>query len=171
MKHGNLLKDNKGMAMVLSISLIGLLSLLGVWMLLQSDSTSRITKSTTRHQSAFQLADGSLQKAKYSLRKATPRPDRRNHELRNSDAPAQIPSDSGQTYMTPTTVGSGTTNPELRYVTYDTVLPPGWAINDSGSYTKMIRIYYEPRGSGTISSSQGTVTSVVYAFIMKLAHM
>lgn len=62
-----LLKDESGMAMVLAISAVALLSLLGVWLVVQSGSAHRMTKSVERRESTFNLAEGALQLSWYCL--------------------------------------------------------------------------------------------------------
>lgn len=56
----NALKNERGIAMVLALSMVALLSLLAIWLLLGSGSALRITAAATRHESAFNLAEGAL---------------------------------------------------------------------------------------------------------------
>ncbi len=65
--RGALLSDTQGMAMVLTISAVALLSLLGVWLVMQSGATYRITQSVERRGGTFNLAEGALQLSWYCL--------------------------------------------------------------------------------------------------------
>jgi len=50
------LRESKGMAMVLALSLTGLLSLLGLWAVMQSKTAFRVTSATTRYERVFKCA-------------------------------------------------------------------------------------------------------------------
>lgn len=169
MERQNLLKDDKGIAMVLSVCLIGILSSLGVWLILQSGTASRVTKATTRHETAFNLADGGLQMAMRCIRTGTPSP---NYQQLTSTANAITAITNGlPSYIAQTNLGAGTMTPEIRYVGYNTSPPPGWMISKQG-YSNYYSMYYESRGTGVIPlpvSQRGNATTAVYSICLKVA--
>ncbi|WP_143156464.1 hypothetical protein [Desulfacinum infernum] len=162
-RYGGATWAEEGMAMVLAICMVALLSLLGVWLVVQSGSTYRITQSVERHDVTFNLAEGALQ---LSWRCLT---ERSNEEILrdltpNQDVtPAQIP------YMQPDQslgTGPGTLTPQITFLDARTV--PGWDINKFRGY------YYLARGQGVQplpDQRGGDAQSRVVSFIRKIGQV
>ena len=74
----NQLKNERGIAMVLALSLVALLSLLAIWLMLGSGSALRITSAATRYECGFNLAEGALQLGLRCLRVFSPVPSHAN---------------------------------------------------------------------------------------------
>jgi Tfp pilus assembly protein PilX len=68
------MRNEKGIAMVLAVSLIGLLTSLAVYLMAESGTSYRITKAMNRYESCFNLAEAGLQLGLRCVRRSAPSP-------------------------------------------------------------------------------------------------
>lgn len=160
------LQNDKGMAMVLALSLAGLLSLLGLWSVMQTKTAFRVTAATTRYESVFNLAEAALQLSLRSVRMNTPFP---SSVHLDSSVPVAIPSSALPDYTDQTSLDNGIVKPEVFYTGYDKNPPPGWSLNWQG-YSAFHSVNYMCRGEGRVAlpSSQGDATSAVISFASRI---
>ncbi|MEJ5347417.1 MAG: hypothetical protein WHS46_01835 [Desulfosoma sp.] len=136
------LKDNQGTAMVLTLSAVALLSLLGVWLVVQSGSTHRMTQSLERRESTFNLAEGALQLSWRCLQ--TESNEKILKDLRKKQDVTPAP--GIVSYMKPNqsvdnqTKASRTLTPRLMFL--ETATVPGWDMSKFRGY------YYLAQGEG-----------------------
>ncbi len=159
-------RNQKGLAMVLAVSLIGLLTSLGVYLLLESNTGFRITKALGRHETALNLAEGGMNLGLRCI--AISSPAVTYQELENPDAPAPITTGL-PAFMAPQIVGNDTVVPLLDYVGYTNTPPAGWMINWQGS-SAYYSVFYRAQGQGTIplTTARGSATSTVSALSQKV---
>ncbi len=152
--------------MVLALSLAGLLSLLGIWAVLQTKTAFRVTAATTRYESVFNLAEAALQLSLRSVRMNTPFP---SSAHLNSSVPVAISSNVLPDYAAETSLSGGTVRPEVFYTGYDKNPPPGWSLNWAG-YSAFHSVNYMCRGEGRVAlpSSQGDATTAVISFASRI---
>lgn len=165
MQPQRLLTDEKGFALVLAVSMIGLLALFGVWMLVESQTSFRVTASMERRESAFNLAEAALQLDYRCLLDAPPSP-----AYAALAGPPYPVTPTGLTYMLPgQQLGKGKITPTILYISYSTTPPPGWMVNWQGS-SAFYSLYYQPKGAGTIAlpSGEGNATTTVSALTARL---
>ena len=173
MQLQRMLRNEKGMALVLAVSMIALLSMFGVWMLVESQTAFRITASMERRQAAFNLSeaalqldyrclfDNSLSPSYAKLASTTPPVDILYSEL---PPPCLAYMASGQS------LGRGNFTPTIQYVSYSTTPPPGWMMNWQGS-SSFHSLYFRAMGKGTIPlpSDKGNATTEVSNLILKVS--
>lgn len=166
MKLAQPLENDKGMALVLTLSLAGLLSLLGLWMILQSKTAFRVTTATTRYESVFNLAEAALQLSLRSVRMNSPYP---SSAYLNTSVPVAISSAVLPDYVSQTQLGDGTINPQVYYTGYEKTPPPGWSLNWQG-YSAFHSVNYMCRGEGRVElpSSQGDATTSVISLASRV---
>lgn len=170
MEYKNPIRNESGLAMILAVSLIGLLSLFGIWLIQQSDLSYRITTAMNRNEKAFNLAEGSLQLTQRCLR-LTP-PSLTFTEL-VSDQPVKIDDDTRlPAYLLadqelPDPGSNQEINPEIYYLDYDTDPPPGWILNKQ-AYSGFYTVFYMPVGEATVPSEKGEAKTRVYAFAVRI---
>ena len=133
MKCQGVFTDEKGLAMVLAIGMVAMLSLLGIWMVMQSESSFHTTSALERRESVFNLSEAASQLAYRCLLDAPPSPSynqlmgitpvQREH---TTDLPSYISSPSQPT-------NKGKIKPRIFYVAYSTTPPPGWMLNKQAS--------------------------------------
>lgn len=129
--------DDSGIAMVLAVSLTALLTILGMYLLVESGTTYRMTQSLTRHEQTFNLAEAALQLSRRCLYEQS------NETLLVDVEPGTL--SLNQAYMaSDQSVGSGheSITPEIDFLESQPV--PGWDIS------KFMGYYYLARGQGTI---------------------
>jgi hypothetical protein len=159
--------NEKGLAMVLAVSFIALLSTLAIWLILESKSNVQTTKAYERTEATNRLAESACWLAVHYM---------------DGFAPA-LPTTGGNATLsdvTPSGVGYLQANQDLgggRLLTpkiwtgrdfYNTVPPEGWSLNEPARYyTK----FYIGRGLGVmpISSARGSARSRVLNFVTKIA--
>lgn len=166
MQRQRMLGNEKGMAMVLAISMIGLLSLFGIWMLVESQTAFRVTTSMERRQSAFNLAEAALQLGYRCLIDNSLSPSYAN--LISSAPVDKTP--TGLAYMASgQSLGRGSMTPTIHYVSYTTTPPPGWMMNWQGS-SSFYGLYYRAMGDGAIAlpSGKGNARSVLSALVLRV---
>jgi len=161
------LQNDKGMAMVLTLTLAGLLSLLGLWSVLQTKTAFRVTTANTRYEYVFNLAEAGLQLSLRSVQENTPLP---SSAYLNSGVPIPISSNLLPDYASETSLGDGIIKPEVFYVNYDKNPSPGWSLNWNG-YSAFHSVNYMCRGEGRVAlpSSQGDATTAVISFASRIA--
>lgn len=146
-----MIRDEKGIAMVLAITLVGLMASLGLYLILGSDASFRMTKAMNRYESAFNLAEGGVQLGLGCVRHNAPAPTF-NQIMGGGPLPSTFPAAELPAYMQyPVAIpGSpGTISNFLDYLGYRTTPPPGWMLNRQGA-GKFHGIFYRPRTEGRI---------------------
>jgi len=141
----NAFKNERGIAMVLALSMVALLSLLAVWLMLGSGSALRITTAATRHETAFNLAEGALDLGLRALLRIRPVP---SHANIFTDPTLSIEDD-----MLPSSedLGKGSMAPQIRFIGLSN--SEGYS-NENPSYGGGHRKrFYEVRGQGRIPLS------------------
>jgi hypothetical protein len=166
MKRPWVISNQKGIAMVLAVSMIGLLSGMGVWLLVQSRSSVRITSSIERRESAFQLAEGGLEIALRCLLVTAPSPSYNNL---TTSTPTEI-SSGLPTWVSEADLTTGTATPAIDYVATSSLPPSGWMLNAQGG-SSFYSMYYLANGTGAIaiSSAQGNSASNVSEFACRVS--
>jgi len=163
------------MALVLALSLTALLSLLGVWLMYEAGSASRITQAGTRHGAVLNLADGALQLGFRCISQGSPVPSFQNliadpssseHDPQERRITQGLPGYMNRENAPNDAVGI--MEAEVRYAGSGGP-PPGWMITWQG-YGSFHSIYYQPRGIGRIplTANEGEAKSVVSALTMKV---
>lgn len=160
------MKDDSGMAMVLAISAVALLSLLGVWLVVQSGSTHRMIKSVERRESTFNLAEGALQLSWYCLR--TVPNDRILTDLskKKDVTPTGFPYMQANQKVDNQTKTTQTLKPRLLFLDHNRV--PGWDMNTFKGY------YYLAQGHGEEqlpALKGGSARSDVMMFVQKVSQV
>jgi Tfp pilus assembly protein PilX len=159
------MKNEKGLAMVLAITLIGLLSSLGMYLIVESGTSFRITKAMERSEQAFNMAEAALQLGLRCIRNSPPSPSFTQLQSTTTvEIPVGYPS-----FMKSQSFGGGTITPYVDYVGYRTTPPPGWMLNWQG-YSSFYGLYFQSRGQSQISlpGSQGSSQSRIVSFALKV---
>lgn len=163
------------MALVLALSLTALLSLLGVWLMLETGTASRVTQAATRHGAALNLADGALQMGFRCISQSSPAPSYGNLIVNTSDPdhdPALRTITHGLPWFMDRTEAPndsrGFVEAQVRYAGYGSS-PPGWMLTWQG-YGSFHSVYYQPRGIGSIplTANEGEARAIVSALTMKV---
>ncbi|MGQ9670203.1 MAG: hypothetical protein ACUVWY_08575 [Desulfosoma sp.] len=130
------------MAMVLAISAVALLGLLGVWLIVQSGSTHRMTKSVERRESTFNLAEGALQLSWYCLQNETNGKILKDLTKGQDVTPPEgvVPYMKANQTVDNQTKKTQTLTPRLIFLDHNRV--PGWDMNTFKGY------YYLAQGQG-----------------------
>lgn len=164
MKPADQLRDEGGMAMVLAICLTGLLSLLGMWLLLQSKTAFRVSTATTRYESVLNLAEAALNLGLRCIKMNTPLP---SSAHLNTSIPKAL-NVSSPSYAA-RRLNGGQVTPQIYYSGYDKNPNPGWMLNWQG-YSAFHNVHYMCRGEGRIElpSSQGDATTAVVSLAKKV---
>jgi len=159
------LKNERGIAMVLALSMVALLSILAIWLMLGSGKALRITTAATRYECGFNLAEGALQLSSHYLEGASPVPYHAN--IMDSTLPIPIEDDDA---LPDEPMGKGFMIPRIHYVDHNSNPPPGWMANPQGYY-RFFSMYYQPRGKGRIplSSAKGDATTTVATIVWKVS--
>lgn len=165
---GTLVRNEKGLAMVLAISLIGLITSLALYLMVGSTNTYKTEKTMARHESALNLAEGALQLSLRCVRRSAPSP---SYTQLTAGASSIMDITSGlPKYMSAQqSAGIGTITPSLGYVGVSTVPPAGWMMNWQG-YSSFYGIYYRSRGAGAIAlpASKGNAKADVSVLAEKI---
>jgi len=167
-KRTNPLNNQKGMALVLAISMIALLASMGVWLMIESHSGTRITRAFERMEETFHLAEGGCWLSVHAL--DTLNMGTSDCATVSSNLPAAPPS-----YLNPRQqVTDPNDSQKYGYVTpeifaardmYSLTLPPGWGMNsEDGTGGKFFRAFYLVIGTGEVPmpQSKGRARSVLY---------
>jgi hypothetical protein len=168
-----IIRNEKGVAMLLAVSMIGLLSVIGIWLLLQSRNSVKVTSSLERRTYVFNLAQGGLGIAMRCLTDCTPSPSYTN--LNNSSPSMMTYTSSGMpSYMQPPTgpnVGKFYMSSGIMYMGYSPLPAPGWMLNAQGS-SAYHSLYYKALGTGQIPLPAATGAwsqSQLSEFIVKVS--
>lgn len=165
---GSTLKNDRGMAMVLAISAVALLSLLGVWLVVQSGSTHRVTKSVERREGTFNLAEGALQLSWYCLETESNEKILKNLNKRQDVTPpvSVVPYMQADQKVDNQTKASRTLTPRLTFLDAQSV--PGWDMSKFRGY------YYLAQGQGEEDlpyQKGGPAQSEVVMFVQKIGQV
>jgi hypothetical protein len=165
-QNHTVLANQNGLAMILAISCIALLSMLAIWMILQSKSNIQTTKSYERTEATTRLAEAALWRVVHLLDIDTPAlPTSRILNDMNSTA-VTTPSYMQKTSLTE----DGSFTPKIRSGRdfYNTLPLEGWMLNEPNRYfTK----YYEGDGQAEkpLSGARGSARSHLRNFVEKVS--
>ena len=150
--------------MVLAICLTGLLSLLGMWLLLQSKTAFRVSTATTRYESVLNLAEAALNLGLRCIKMNTLFP---SSAYLNTSTPKAL-SVQSPGYES-RQLNGGQITPQIYYSGYDKNPPPGWMLNWQG-YSAFHNVHYMCRGEGRVElpSSQGDAKTAVVSLAKKV---
>jgi hypothetical protein len=169
-QSGSPLGNQHGLAMVLAVSMIALLSTIAVWMIMESRSNLQTTKAYERTEATSYLAQSACWFDVRVLDTKTPSlPSSAN--LTAVDEQSQTSDPPGKIGTAPVDLGSGKTfTREIKSANdfYNTIHPEGWMLNEpSRYYTK----YYLGHGTGRmeISGTRGSARSKMVNFVEKVA--
>jgi hypothetical protein len=167
------LANQKGLAMVLAITLVGLLSSFGVYLILQSGAALRMTKAMVRHEGAVNLAEAGLQLGLRCIRTSPPSPTFTELASANSGTLKAIteglPSYLGK-HNYPKSDSKSTIESRIDYIGYKTTPPAGWMVNWQG-YSSFHGVYFRPVGDARIPlpSSQGEANSILSNLTLRVS--
>jgi hypothetical protein len=150
---------------ILVVSLIGLLSVTGIWMIQETAISHRVTTAMVKNEEAFNRAEGALQLAQRCL-KATP-PSIAFKELISTD-PIEI-DDAERLPSYIKSPPAGNVFPEIFYVNYNTDPPPGWAVSKQ-AYSGFYTVYYMSKGTGKAPSRKGDAKKEIVSFAEIVMH-
>ncbi len=161
------LKDNHGMAMVLTLSAVALLSLLGVWLVVQSGSTHRMTQSLERRESTFNLAEGALRLSWRCLQTESNEKILKDLRKKQDVTPVEsVPYMQAKQPVDNQTKASRTLTPRLMFLEAQSV--PGWDMSKFRGY------YYLAQGEGREDlphQKGGPAQSEVVTFVQKIGQV
>lgn len=159
-----LIKEDKGLAMVLALMLITLLACFGMWLLLETRSGFRVTSSFERIEESSRLAEAACWLSVRAL----------------DSVAINLPHETTLTGVTPTdepfmtsnqSLGKGELTPEIHSARnfYNNFPPAGWMLNWQGG-SAYHRCYYLDQGEGVIPmpQSRGDSKSVLFNFAEKV---
>ena len=137
--------SKRGVALIVVMIFLALLTSLGVWLSMNSVIEMKTTASLKNYEEAFNLADGASQLSIRYLLNTTPPPpswDPRQTGTITQGLPA---------YMNQKTLAGGRKKlkPQVVYKGYSVTPPPGWMLNWQG-YSAFHRLKYVARGVGEI---------------------
>lgn len=159
-------KNEKGIAMVLAITLIGLLTSFGMYLILGSRSGARVTSSVVRNEAALNLADAAVSLGLRCLRASPPSVGYKELAEDKSEPLSEVPAYIASPNQS---LGDGKVTPGIYYVG---LAPPqdkglaGWMIGaKTGDFHG---IYYNSQGEGRIPlpASKGDALSRVNALTL-----
>lgn len=140
-----ILINQKGMAMVLAVCTVALLSLLGLWLVVQSGSTYRVTQSVERREGTFNLAEGAQQLSWYCLKTLSNEIILKDFRKKSDVTPSEatVPYMRAQQPVDDQTQATKTLTPRIIFMDANRV--PGWDLNKFRGY------YYLASGEGVES--------------------
>jgi hypothetical protein len=146
-----MIKDEKGIAMVLAVTFVGLLAGLGLYLILESSIAFRMTRAMERHESVFNISEGGVQLGLRYVRSNSPSVNYAQI-LGGGPLPTTFPSAHLPSYMQLVTLGPGSLQPLLDYLGYRTIPPAGWGIGTKTHGAQNFHgLFYRPRGEGRIA--------------------
>ncbi len=167
--------NEKGIAMILVLCMIGLLSVISLCLLLDSGSAVRVTSSMERRESVFQAAEAGLRLALYGLVTMAPSPGYNNLTAAQTGPPTPINDPTMPNFVTTSTpIPIGSTNvstqPSINFIGVSSVPPAGYMLNAQGD-TSFFTTYYQAVGTGTIAMPGGVnnSTSVVSELVGRVS--
>lgn len=157
-----LMRDEKGLAIVLALMLVTLLACFGMWLMLETRSGFKITSANQRMEENFHQAEGACW---LSIRAI----DTNLIELPTTTPISEVTPAS----LTPNqALGSGKITPKIYSARdfYNTTPPPGWMMNWQGG-SGYYRSHYLTRGQSDIAlpSTKGNSQSVLYNLAEKVS--
>jgi hypothetical protein len=162
-----IIQSQKGLAMVLAVSMIALLSCIAIWLIIESKSNLQTTKAYERTESVYRLAESGCWLAVHALDKQNPALPTTGTNLQDL-TPTVLPTEP---YLTLTDLGGGMkVTPQIWAGRdfYNTLPPEGWSLNEPSRYYTR---YYLGRGVGVqeLSAGRGNARTNVVNFIKKVA--
>lgn len=160
--------NQDGLAMVLAMSLVALLSVLGIWMIVESGNTYRMTQSVERSGATFNLAEGALELSwQYLLEKSNEDLLRNVKDVRQQQevTPTGIAYMASDQEVVPGHPESGMVTPVLIFE--DSRVLPGWDISKFRGY------YYRAEGKGVkpLPGSRGDAKTEVLRVVQKIGQV
>ncbi|QCQ22658.1 hypothetical protein [Desulfoglaeba alkanexedens] len=160
--------NQDGLAMVLAMSLVALLSVLGIWMIVESGNTYRMTQSVERNAVTFNLAEGALELSwQYLLEKSNEDLLRNVKDVRQQQevTPTGIAYMASDQEVVPGHPESGMVTPVLIFE--DSRVLPGWDISKFRGY------YYRAEGKGVkpLPGSRGDAKTEVLRVVQKIGQV
>jgi hypothetical protein len=160
----SVIRNERGLAMVLALMLITLLACLGIWIISQSGSALKITGAYQRIEETLHLAEGACWLSVRAIdTESIPLPATATSTIQDV-----TPSDDFLGANKP--FGRGSITPQIQSSRdfYNTTPPPGWMMNWQGAYG-FYRSFYLTRGQADIQmpSSKGNARSVLYNLVEK----
>ena len=158
-----IIKNQEGIAMVLAVSMIALLSCIAIWLIIESKSNMQTTKAYERTEATNRLAESACWLAVHALDVGTP-------ALPTTGTNLQIITPS-ESYLTLQDLGGGMKlTPQVRSARdfYNTLPPAGWSLNEPSRYYTR---YYLGHGAGVmeISGGRGHARSTIVNFVEKVS--
>jgi hypothetical protein len=170
----DLIKDEKGIALVLAITLITLVASLGIWLMVEGESGMRITRAYQRIEETTHLAEGACWLSIRALDAMNlPLPTQAGLQELDAAQYLPLPNESDDTWLDPNQpMGSGRNlSPQILSSRgyYNTTPPPGWMLNWQGS-SGFHRRFYLTRGEGEIvmTQSRGNARTVLFNLAEKV---
>jgi hypothetical protein len=170
----DLIKDEKGLALVLAITLITLVASFGIWLVVEGQSGLRITRAYERIEETNHLAEGACWLSVRAL------------DAMNLPLPVDgglLPIDASQYLPLPNETATDWLDEDQnvtsgRYLTpgikssrgyYNTLPPPGWMLNWQGA-SGFHRRFYLARGEGEVVMTQarGNAKAVLFNLAEKV---
>jgi coproporphyrinogen III oxidase len=158
-----IIKNQEGIAMVLAVSMIALLSCIAIWLIIESKSNMQSTKAYERTEATNRLAESGCWLAVHALDVQTPALPTTGTNIQDI-----TPSES---YLTLKDLGGGMRlTPQVWSGRdfYNTLPPAGWTLNEPSRYYTR---YYLGRGAGVmeISGGRGHARSIIVNFVEKVS--
>lgn len=159
-----LLREEKGLAMVLALMLVTLLACFGIWLLMETHSGFRITSAYERIEETFHMAEGGCWLSVRAIDATSP-------ALPSTTAISDI-TPTSESYMAANqTLGKGQITPQTHSARnfYNSTPPPGWMLNWQGG-SAYYRAFYLSKGDAKIPmpSKKGDSRSVLYNLAEKI---
>ncbi len=173
------LASEKGLAMVLAITLVGLLSSFGIYLILQSGAELRMTKALARHEAAVSCAEAGVQVGLRCIRSSPPSPTF-NELSGTASGNIMAISEGLPSYMgtksypenppSTWTAPLGTVTSRIDYIGYKTTPPAGWMLNWQG-YSSFHGVFFRPVGNASIplATSQEFANSVLSTLTLRVS--
>ncbi len=144
-------KNDKGIALIIVLFSLVILTAIGLWLVFESGTELRITGALKSYEQAFNLADGACELAVRCIKT-----ENLNVPWNFSEGEIDV---SNISYMNTQSLGNGQITPRVFYKGYSDIPPPGWMFDWKG-YSGFYREFYMGKGDSSIQSS-GTSNSVI----------
>ena len=162
MKHLEKKKKDQGMALMIVIIFLGLLTSLGIWLSMTAIMEIKTTTSLKNYEEAFNLAEGASQLSIRYLFRTTPPPPHWDPRLEGTLTEG-LPS-----YLEEATFQGGKKKlkPKIVYKGYSSTPPSGWMLNWQG-YSAFHTRKYVAEGVGELPSKR--TKSTVDVILLKVS--
>jgi len=159
-----IIKNQEGIAMVLAVSMIALLSCIAIWLIIESKSNMQTTKAYERTEATNRLAESACWLAVHALDVETP-------ALPTTDLQNLTPNMTpNKPYLTLHDLGGGMKLTPQIWSGRDfwSTATVGWSMNQPSPYCTY---HYLGRGAGDmeISSGRGSARSTIVNFVEKVS--